>query len=68
MPESPDEIELAGLVSNICVLSNAVVFQTKFKNAAIIVDAELTACADSKMNEKALDVLEGLFVKVLNRK
>ena len=68
LPENPVSIELAGLVSNICVLSNAVTFQTKFKNAEIIVDAELTSCADSATNEKALDIMEGLFVKVLNRK
>ena len=68
LPASPDTIEIAGLVSNICVLSNAVIFQTEYPQAQIVVDAELTASFDGALNEKTLDVLEGLQVNVLNRK
>ena len=67
LPAGADEIELVGLVSNICVISNAVVLQTKYPQARIIVDAALTASFDPVLNEKALDVLEGLQVRVLNR-
>lgn len=62
-----DEIELVGLVSNICVLSNAVIAKTAQPEAEIIVDARCTACMDEAENEKALDILEGLQVKVINR-
>ena len=67
LPESADEIELVGLVSNICVVSNACVLQAKYPEARIIVDAALTASFDPALNEKVLDVLEGFQVKVINR-
>ena len=62
-----ESIELVGLVSNICVLSNAVIARTACPNVPIIVDASCTASADPAMNEKALDVLEGLQITVTNR-
>ena len=67
LPESADEIELVGLVSNICVVSNACVLQARYPEARIIVDAKLTASMDPVMHEKVLDVLEGFQVMVLNR-
>ena len=67
LPEHADEIELVGLVSNICVISNACVLQAKYPEARIIVDASLTASMDPVMHEKVLDVLEGFQVKVINR-
>lgn len=67
LPERADEIELVGLVSNICVVSNAVVLQSKYPEATVIVDAACTDSFDKTLHEKVLDVLEGLQVKVLNR-
>ena len=67
LPESADEIELVGLVSNICVVSNAVVLQSKYPEAAITVDAACTDSFDKSLHEKVLDVLEGFQVKVVNR-
>ena len=67
LPETADEIELVGLVSNICVISNACVLQAKYPEARIIVDAKLTASMDPVMHEKVLDVLEGFQVQVINR-
>ena len=67
LPASADEIELVGLVSNICVISNACVLQAKYPEARIIVDAKLTASMDAAMHEKVLDVLECFQVKVINR-
>ena len=67
LPESADEIELVGLVSNICVVSNAVVLQSKYPEATIIVDASCTDSFDKALNEKVLDVLAGFQVKVINR-
>lgn len=62
-----ESIELVGLVSNICVISNAVLAKTACPEVPIIVDAACTASFDAAMNEKVLDVLEGLQVKVTNR-
>ena len=67
LPESADEIELVGLVSNICVISNAVVLQSKYPEATIIVDASCTDSFDKSLHEKVLDVLSGFQVKVINR-
>ena len=67
LPESADEIELVGLVSNICVISNAVVLQSKYPEATIIVDAACTDSFDKSLNEKVLDILAGFQVKVINR-
>lgn len=60
-----DTIELCGLVSNICVLSNAVMAKSACPNSEIIVDSSLTAAADEELHQKSLDVMKGLFIKVL---
>ena len=67
LPESADEIELVGLVSNICVVSNAVVLQSKYPEATITVDAACTDSFDKELHRKVLDVLEGFQVNVINR-
>ena len=67
LPENADEIELVGLVSNICVVSNAVVLQSKYPEATTIVDAACTDSFDKALHEKVLDVLEGFQVKVTGR-
>lgn len=62
-----DEIELCGLVSNICVLSNAVIAKSALPNAHIVVDNLATKSFDPVLHEKAMDILEGLHVEVRNR-
>ena len=62
-----EEIELCGLVSNICVLSNAVIAKSALPNAHIVVDNLATKSFDPSLHEKAMDVLEGLHVEVKNR-
>ncbi len=61
------EIELVGLVTNICVISNAVIFQAAYPEAQIVVDGSLCASFDPELHEKTLDVLAGLQVWVINR-
>ena len=65
--ESFDRIELVGLVSNICVLSNAVLAKTALPEAEIIVDCACTDSYDKVLHNKALDVLSGIQVTVTNR-
>ncbi len=60
-----DEIELVGVVSNICVISNVCTFQAQYPNAQIVVDSNLCASFDESLHEKVLDVMEGLQVKVI---
>lgn len=61
-----DQVELCGLVSNICVISNAVIAKAALPNAHIIVDALATSSADIDLHRKALDVMKGLHIEVLN--
>lgn len=60
-------VELCGLVSNICVLSNAVIVKSALPNAHVVVDNNATKSFDPVLHEKAMDVLEGLHVEVKNR-
>ena len=61
------QVELCGLVSHICVLSNAVMVKAALPNAHITVDARLTASYDPALHQKALDVLEGIHIAVTHR-
>lgn len=61
------EIELVGVVTNMCVISNAIVFQSHNVEAQIVVDASLCGSFNRELHEKALDVMEGLQIKVINR-
>ena len=61
------QVELVGVVSNICVLSNAVLVKTALPETPVIVDASCTASNDPILHEKALDVMEGLQIQVRNR-
>jgi nicotinamidase/pyrazinamidase len=61
------QIELVGLVSNICVLANAVLAKTAQPETPVIVDAACTASHDAHLHAAALDVMEGLQVNVINR-
>lgn len=61
------QVELCGLVSHICVLSNAVMVKAALPETEVVVDAALTASYDPALHEKALDVLEGLQITVLHR-
>ena len=60
-------IELVGLLSNICVISECVLAKTACPEVPIIVDALCTASNDPKMNEAAFDIMESLQIRVVNR-
>lgn len=66
LPAYADEIEFVGLVSNICVLSNVVIFQTLYPQAQIKVDASCTKSFDEDLHAKTLAVLKGLQVEIIN--
>lgn len=62
-----ESIELCGLVTNMCVLSNAVIAKTAQPDAQILIDAACTASFDDSLHEKTLDVLQSLHCTILNR-
>ncbi len=60
-----ESIEICGLVSNICVISNAVIAKAAAPEAQIIVDRALTDSFDKKLDEETYDILRGIQVTVL---
>lgn len=62
------EVELCGLVSNICVISNAIMVKSALPNARIFIDANATSSFNKELENKCFDVLEGLHIEVINRK
>jgi nicotinamidase-related amidase len=60
-----EKIEFVGVVSDICVISNIVTFQSQYVNAQIIVDSNLCASFDEKLHEKAMDVAASLQAKII---
>ena len=61
-----ESIELVGLVSNICVISNAVLAKTAQPETPVLVDANCTASNDSRLHQAALDVMAGLQMQIIN--
>lgn len=59
-------LELVGLCTDICVISNAILLKTYFPNTPVFVDTNGVAGVSPKLNKEALDVLESLQVVVLN--
>ncbi|MDL2225748.1 cysteine hydrolase [Eubacteriales bacterium OttesenSCG-928-M02] len=64
---TPESIELCGLVTNMCVIANAILLSAAFPNTKIIVDAALCGSGDKALHEKALDVMAALHMDVINR-
>lgn len=62
-----ESIELIGVVTNICVISNAVIAKTVHPEISVIVDASCVASNDDNLNEKALDVMESFHIEIINR-
>ena len=60
-----EQIELAGLVSSICVTSNAVIAKAAQPETPIVLDSKLTAGHDPELHEAAMKVMAGLQIKIL---
>lgn len=59
-------IELVGVVSNICVLSNAVLAKTAQPGTDISVDAACVASNDNSLQKAALSVMRSLQIDITN--
>lgn len=62
-----ESIEIVGLVTNICVLANAIIVKTAMLETPILIDATCCASYDDDLHEKALDIMIGLQIDILNR-
>nr|WP_320027130.1 hypothetical protein [uncultured Acetobacterium sp.] len=56
-----------GVVSNICLISDAVLAKTALPEAEIIVDASCVASNEDCLNEAALDVMASMQSRIINR-
>ena len=63
--KSYDTVELVGVVTNMCVLANAVMIKTALPETEVIVNTEYTAAPDAELEDKAYDVMEGLQITVV---
>lgn len=60
-----EQVEICGLVTNICVLFAAVLAKTALPEAEIVVNEHYTASYDHALHAKTLDVLAGAQVTVI---
>lgn len=60
-----ESIELVGLVTNMCIISNVAVFQAAYPEAQIIVNPMLCDSFNKELHEKTIDVLRGLQVEIV---
>lgn len=60
------ELELVGLCTDICVVTNALILKTYLPDAAITVDASCCAGVTPKSHEEALDVMRMCQVGITN--
>ncbi len=61
---APDIIEVCGVVTDICVLSNALILHTGFPLAKLIILADLCGSGNKENEQKALDLLKGMGLEI----
>ena len=60
----PEEVELCGLVTDICVISNAVLAKAALPESRVSVDAQACATADPEAHKRALRSMEAMQIEV----
>ncbi len=58
-------IELCGVVTNICVISNAVLAKTALPQADVAVNAALCASNDPALHHKALEIMASFQIDII---
>lgn len=62
---APDVIELCGLATDICVISNAILLHSFFPTTTIQVNRNLCGSGNVQNSTSAFQILEGLGIQVL---
>ena len=60
-----DEVELCGLVTDICVVSNAVISKAALPEARVVVDGNACASFDKDKHNAALEVMKSVHLDVI---
>ena len=63
--EEPFAIELIGICTGICVISNAFYIKALYPEAPISVDARCCACVTPETHQKALDIMKLCQVEII---
>ena len=58
-------VALCGVVTNICVISNAVIAKSALPNSEIVIYKDLVASNDEVMEEKAFEIMKNLHMKIV---
>ena len=67
LPEPPTEIELVGVCTGICVISNAMLCKAAFPEANIVIDAALSACVTPEAHDTALNAMRLCQMEILHQ-
>lgn len=60
-----ESVELCGLVTDICVLSNGVIARTALPESRIIVDSRACAGGDISAHKRGLETMRGLRIDII---
>ncbi len=63
--EKADEIELCGLCTDICVISNAMILKAAFPEARVTVDQKCCAGVSSESHNTALDAMRAVQIEII---
>lgn len=63
-----EKVTLVGLVSHICVLSNAIMAKAALPTTPICVDLKGCQSSDSQTHQKSIDVMKSLQIEIINEK
>ena len=60
-----EEIELCGLCTDICVISNAMILKSAFPEAKVIVDAKCSAGVTMESHNNALNAMRAVQIEII---
>jgi len=60
-----DEIELCGLCTDICVISNAMILKASFPEAKIVVDGKCCAGVSVESHKTALEAMKSVQIEII---
>ena len=63
---TPESIELCGLCTDICVISNAVILKSAFPETPVTVDAACCAGVTQESHNTALNAMKAVQIRVVN--
>ncbi len=63
--EEPEEIQLVGLCTDICVISNAMIVKTAFPEIPVIVDSSCCAGVTPQSHENALSAMKAVQIEII---